>query len=165
MRCYGAPPSRPPVPTPSPPHAPPHPTELPQPEPEPEVELVPPAGAAGGLELTDVEQAAVLALRRRLPPNGEDGLPSTEMLLRFLRATSFGLDVKHRDPARRGDFFAERLLRRHLAWRQRWRPEQLTARDCRTALDSGAARFLGWGRSATPWCGRSLSPAGTTARA
>lgn len=100
--------------------------------------------------LTREQRLQCLELRQRLPPDADDGLPTSEMVVRFLRATRFQPDTKHRDPAHRTDMLAERMLRRHVAWRREWRPDDLTADDCPTAMRSGAGRIVGVGPRGNP---------------
>jgi hypothetical protein len=107
-----------------------------------------PSGPSGRL-MDEAQRSACLEMRRRMPPD-EAGLPGAEMIVRFLRATDYAKDTKGRDAARRGQFFAERMLGNHLKWRQKWRPDMLTPDDCRTAMDSGNTRFLGVGREGNP---------------
>jgi len=112
---------------------------------------------AGFPELTPEQIASCHALRQRVPPDDE-GIPTDEMVCRFMRATVFRRDENHRDPERRGDWFAERLLQRHCEWRREIKPDALTANDCGTAMGSGAARFLGVGTVGNPilWAQASL---------
>jgi len=101
-------------------------------------------------EMDEPQRRQCAELRRRLPPDDSDGLPTAEMVVRFLRATKFSLDERHRDPARRQDPLAERMLQRHVRWRRQWRPDQVVAADCPNALRSGAGRLLGVGPRGNP---------------
>jgi hypothetical protein len=85
------------------------------------------------LRCSVAEQTAVAELRQRLSIEGGVSRPPDEMLLRFLRANL--------QPYR-----ARQVLRSHLAWRQRWQPESITATDIPTALGSGQTRVLGRSR-------------------
>jgi hypothetical protein len=99
----------------------------------------------GSTPLTQEQLAMCQEMRQHMPVDAASGLPSAEMVVRFLRATGFW-----RQGDNKGQLVAERVLARHLQWRVQWRPEQIKADDCRTAMDSGVARFLGIGALMLP---------------
>lgn len=105
------------------------------------------------LKATDEEADTALSLWSSLshacfgPHSGdsnanEQARPPIEMVLRFLRATDHKVSA------------TTRMLQRHLAWREQWRPDTITPADIEVSLATGNTRFLGLSNAGNPvlWC-------------